>query len=108
MSRETRRTFAVALSLTITILLAFSPTDGFSASKPEGTLVVAWDSLREESFLPWVGTAGQCDWWEIIYEYPFYLNLKTEEYIPGLALRYEYSKNYSEITINFQDESRRY
>jgi len=81
------------------IILLICPPFVSAASTPQGTLSIAWDSLREEAFLPWIGTAGQCDWWEIIYEYPFYLNLKTQEFIPGLALRYEYSKDYKTLTM---------
>jgi peptide/nickel transport system substrate-binding protein len=67
-------------------------------SAPEGTLTLSFD-LKDESFLPWVGSSGQADFWEFVYENLFYGNMRTGEMIPGLAERYEYSKDYRAITL---------
>ena len=69
------------------------------APKPEGTLVIALETLHEESFLPDIGGGGNCQWWEIIYDHLLYTNMKTREPIPGLAKRWEYSKDYLTLTV---------
>jgi ABC-type transport system substrate-binding protein len=37
--------------------------------------------------------------WPLVYEYPFYIHEKTRDYIPGLALRGEYSKDAMSYTM---------
>lgn len=40
---------------------------------------------------------------QLIYEYFFYQNLQTGEYIPWLAESYEYSADFTSITVNLRD-----
>jgi len=83
------------------ISLAFIvlPSLGVCAEpKPQGTLNMAVVSLAAEGFLPDVGTVDQARAWVIVYDYPFYFNKKLER-IPGLATRYEYSKDHLTLTL---------
>src|SRR5690606_19668215 len=40
---------------------------------------------------------------QMIYEYFFYQNLQTGEYIPWLAESYEYNDDYTSITVTLRD-----
>lgn len=40
---------------------------------------------------------------QLIYEYLFYQNLQTGEYVPWLAESYEYNADYSAITVHLRD-----
>jgi peptide/nickel transport system substrate-binding protein len=45
-------------------------------------------------------------WWQglqqVVYEFFFYQNLQTGEYIPWLAEKYEYSKDFTSITVTLR------
>jgi peptide/nickel transport system substrate-binding protein len=86
----------VLLLSAVVVVLTYAPAG--AKPKPKGTLAVRV-GLRDESFLPWVGSSGQTDFWELVYENLFYGNVRTGELIPGLAERYEYSKDYRSITL---------
>lgn len=91
---------AVLFLMTLTVE-GFSQTQTAAKSlvKPEGTLTIALEGLREESFLPDIGSPDQVNFWEIVYDYLFFTDMKTRESIPGLALKYEYSKDYKNVTV---------
>lgn len=97
----------IVMSTVLLLLLAlnasvFSQTSVKPSAKPEGTLVIALEGLREESFLPDIGSADQVNFWEIVYDYLFYTDMKTREAIPGLALKFEYTKDYRNITLSLR------
>ena len=91
-----RLTIGFALFLIVMPLLA----EGAPAKpKPQGTLKIALGSLAEEGFLPDLGDSEQARVWTLVYDYPFYFDLKTRKPIPGLAERFEYSKDGLTLTI---------
>ncbi len=98
--RKAKIGMAVSLIFLLSLsALAFSQTPAKSSAKPEGTLVIALEGLREESFLPDIGSPDQVNYWEVVYDYLFYTDMKTRDFIPGLALKFEYSKDYKNITV---------
>ncbi len=99
--REISR-FGTRLTIGIVLLLIALPLLGEGAPakpKPQGTLRIALGSLAEEGFLPDLGDSEQARVWPLVYDYPFYFNLKTRKPIPGLAERFEYSKDGLTLTI---------
>jgi peptide/nickel transport system substrate-binding protein len=91
------------LSVIIIVLSFFAlfsgNTEAASKPKPEGTLTVAINSLAEEGFLPdrCSGTTGPL--WEAVYDFLIYSDTATQKTIPGVAERWEYSKDYRTITF---------
>jgi peptide/nickel transport system substrate-binding protein len=67
--------------------------------KPQGTLRIALAGLAEEGFLIDMGDFEQGRAWPLVYDYPFYVRVKTREAIPGLGERYEYSKDGLTLTL---------
>ncbi len=74
------------------------------AVKPEGSLVIALENLFEEGFLPERGNANQANFWEIVYDYLIYTDMKTRKLKPGLAKKWEFSKDYRNITLWLRDD----
>ncbi len=74
-----------------------------SAPKPEGTLEIALPTAAEEGFLPWIGSGTQGIQWEIVYDYLIYTSPATGGSKPGLAKRWNYSKDYRTMTIWLQE-----
>jgi peptide/nickel transport system substrate-binding protein len=90
----------IALIMSIALLLIALPLVGICAEpKPQGTLKTGWVSLGQEGWLIDQGSSDQCRMWPYIYEYPFYRNEITREYIPGLALRSEMAKDGMSYTM---------
>jgi ABC-type transport system substrate-binding protein len=90
----------IGLITSIALLLIALPLLGVCAEpKPQGTLNIALASLAEEGFLSPVGESAQARVWPLVFEYPFYLNEKTQKPMPGLAKRMEYSKDGLTLTM---------
>ena len=64
-----------------------------SAPVPTGTVVIGMSSLHEETFLPWNGGAARKYYLDPIYEYLIYLDPETRQPTPGLATKWEMSKD---------------
>jgi peptide/nickel transport system substrate-binding protein len=92
----------VALSLFVTESPAQPTPQGNLNAKPEGTLNVAVASLGEEGFIPDLGGMEQSRAYVNVLEYPFYINGKNGNIIPGLATSYEYSKDYRTLTLHMR------
>jgi peptide/nickel transport system substrate-binding protein len=84
-------------------LFAMAQGQGDKNAKPEGTLRIAIASLAEEGFLGHIGDSTQARMYPLVYDHLFYLDEKTDEFIPGLAKRFEYSKDYLTITIYLRE-----
>jgi ABC-type transport system substrate-binding protein len=80
-------------------LIALPLLEVCAEPKPQGTLKTGWHSLAEEGFLVDYGTGEQQRSWVLVNENPFYKHEKTREYLPGLALRGEYSKDAMNYTM---------
>jgi peptide/nickel transport system substrate-binding protein len=89
--KNTRSVFFVLLALMFLIV----PRLGDCAAKqaPTDTLVVALSTLEAETFLPWNGGGGRTTYLAMIYDYPLYLDPVTVEPTPGLATKWEMSKD---------------
>jgi hypothetical protein len=91
----------VGLVIGITLFLIGLPLLEVCAEpKPQGTLKPAQAFCAQEAFLGYYGENEQTRVWPLIYEYPFYGHEETREYMPGLALRGEYSKDVMNCTMN--------
>jgi peptide/nickel transport system substrate-binding protein len=69
------------------------------AATPEGMLVVGMPISSPWNFLPWIASGQQAIWQNLVYDNLFYNNMKTGELIPGLAKRFEMSKDALNITV---------
>ncbi len=92
----------MGMALLLIPLLLFTK-EALSQPKPEGTLKVALAGFGEEGFLPDIGDLEQGRAWSLVYEFLFYPNVKTGEPIPGLAKRFEYSKDYLTLTLYLRE-----
>jgi len=97
--------------LLVTFLLSLFLTIGFR--------VVAQDRPREETLIVAIGgqiadpsnlniyapgvSRSNTGLHQMIYEYFFYQNLQTGEYIPWLAESYQYNDDYTAITVKLRD-----
>ncbi len=89
----------MGLIMSIVLLLMALPLLGVCAEpKPEGTLNVAVASISQEGFLADLGDIDQGVAWVLVYDYPLYSNQKGD-ILPGLAERYEYSKDGLTLTL---------
>ncbi len=70
-----------------------------AAPKPEGTLTVAGPTFAEEGFLSDRTSQSAAPLWECVYSNLIYIEAKTMKPIPGLAERWEYSKDYRSLTF---------
>ena len=73
-----------------------------SEAKPEGTLTAALPTLAEEGFLPDRCSATSAPLWEPVYDFLIYSDSKTQKPIPGIAERWEYSKDYKTLTFHLR------
>src|SRR4030042_1952512 len=89
--KNTRSVFFVLLALMFLIV----PRLGVSAAKqaPTDTLAIALSTLETGTFLPWNGGGGRTTYLAMIYDYPLYLDPVTVEPTPGLATKWEMSKD---------------
>ena len=84
--------------------MSISPVKAEAAAKPEGTLTVAVPTLAEEGFLPDRNSAAATPLWECVYDYLIYDHSSnpTAKPIPGVAERWEYSKDYLSLTFRLR------
>ena len=82
--------FSVIMILTLSLCVV-GPAK--SAPVPTGTVVIAMSSLHEETFLPWNGGGPRKYYLDPIYEYLVYLDPETRQPTPGLATKWEMSKD---------------
>jgi peptide/nickel transport system substrate-binding protein len=77
------------------IMLLVTPLSGDCAAKqaPTDTLVVAQSTLEAGTFLPWNGGGGRTPYLAMIYEYLVYIDPETDQPKPGLATKWEMSKD---------------
>ena len=95
----------IGLTIGVAVVLIALPLVGQGTpakAKPQGTLRIAIGSLAEEGFLQDMGDSEQGRVWSLVYDYPFYFNVKTRKPIPGLAERYEYSRDGLTLTIHIR------
>lgn len=111
MGRKINKTIiAIAMALTLTIgafqLMVF--TASAQTSEREQTLYVAGmytylDPTNFNLYVPGSGSRSGRGAHQLIHEYFFYANLETGEYTPWLAEGYEYSPDYTEITVYLRE-----
>lgn len=80
-------------------LVSAVPLRVSAAPAAGGTLTVAMSTFSEGTFLPWNGSTGRKFYLDTIYEYLTYLDLKTQEPKPGLAEKWEMSKDGKTFTF---------
>jgi peptide/nickel transport system substrate-binding protein len=91
----------IGLIIGIALFLIALPLLGVCAEpKPKGTLNIALANLSEEGFLSPKGGGEQVRVWHLVYDNMLYFNEKTGKPIPGLAERFEFSKDGLAITLN--------
>jgi peptide/nickel transport system substrate-binding protein len=91
----------IVLLISIVLLLIVLPLVKVeAATRPEGTLTVALQTLAEEGFLPDRCSGATGPIWESVYDYLIYSdNAAKGKVIPGVAERWEYSKDYRDLTL---------
>ena len=97
MEKRKQMTLFAVVSLTMILALALygaRPAESAAPPKgPTGTVVVGMSSLQEETFLPWNGGFARTFYLSPIYEFLVYINPETNELVPGLATKWEMSKD---------------
>ena len=81
--------------LLMVLMVLVIPCLGDCAAKqpPTDTLVVALPTLEAGTFLPWNGGGQRTPYLSLIYDFLVYLDPKTEEPTPGLAIKWEMSND---------------
>jgi peptide/nickel transport system substrate-binding protein len=73
----------------------------------EETLIIAMGNQKEDptnfNMTSWTGADRSQGLHQYVYEYFFYQNLQTGEYIPWLAESYEYNADYTALTVKLRD-----
>lgn len=71
------------------------------------TLIIAMNNQKEDptnfNMTSWTGADRSQGLHQYVYEYFFYENLQTGEYIPWLAESYEYNADFTSITVKLRD-----
>ena len=83
----------ISFIVMLALPLVMSRSIEAAPAQQTGTLVVSMSSLHEETFLPWNGGGPRKYYLDPIYEYLIYLNPETRQPTPGLATRWEMSKD---------------
>ncbi len=81
------------------VLLAVGVSHCARAPRDPDTLVVAMSTFSEATFLPWNGSTGRKFYLDTICEYLAYLDPATMQLQPGLAERWEMSKDGKVFTL---------
>jgi peptide/nickel transport system substrate-binding protein len=88
---------------------AYAPARGAAqaGASREETLKIAIPGIYQDptnfNMTSWTGADRSVGLHQYIYEYFFYQNLQTGEYIPWLAESYEYSPDYTSMTVKLRD-----
>jgi peptide/nickel transport system substrate-binding protein len=105
------RTMMFVLALTMLVLAACQPTGAVPGAPADAeraqTLNIAIpgriaDPTNLNLYAPGVSRSNT-GLHQVIYEYFFYQNLQTGEYIPWLAESYEYNDDFTAITVHLRD-----
>lgn len=111
MRRLQLRIFCVSLALIVLVLAGCQPSGGVPGAPVDATraqtLNVAVsgriaDPTNLNIYAPGVSRSGT-GLHQVIYEYFFYQNLQTGEYIPWIAESYEYNDDFTAITVHLRD-----
>src|SRR4030042_6883616 len=94
MEKKGLRKLGIGFSLIMMLALSLCVVGpAQSAPIPAGTVVIGMSSLHEETFLPWNGGGPRKYYLDPIYEYLIYLDPETRLATPGLATKWEMSKD---------------
>lgn len=105
------RTLLFAITLSLVVLVGCQPTAGVPGTPVDAqrtqTLNIAIgariaDPTNLNLYAPGVSRSNT-GLHQVIYEYFFYQNLQTGEYIPWLAESYEYNDDFTAITVYLRD-----
>jgi peptide/nickel transport system substrate-binding protein len=89
-----KRLMSIIFILLVLISLLSIPSGDCAAKEaPNDTLCVALSSLEMETFLPWNGGGLRMPYLAMIYEYLVYIDPPTGQLKPGLATKWEMSKD---------------
>ena len=84
---------SIMMGLVLLLTVVQPAGSGPAPQGPAGTVTIAMSSLHEETFLPWNGGGPRKYYLDPIYEYLVYLDPETRQPTPGLATRWEMSKD---------------
>jgi peptide/nickel transport system substrate-binding protein len=105
MDRRSKVRVGMMMSMALLfIALLLSGGEILAQPRPQGTLRIALPTLAEEGFLPDMGDSNQCRMYPLVFDYPLYFDDKTDEIIPGLAKRFEYSKDNLILTLYLRED----
>ena len=94
MKKKELRKLCIGFSVIMILALSLCVVGPAKAAPvPTGTVVIAMSSLHEETFLPWNGGGPRKYYLDPIYEYLIYLDPETRQTKPGLAAKWEMSKD---------------
>ncbi len=104
-----KRAATLGLTAPLVGVLLSAHATGVSAQDAArtGTLKVAmpgiWEDPTNFNFISWTGANRDRGLHQFVYEYFFYQNLETGEYIPWLAESYQYSADFTSLSVKLRD-----
>ena len=105
---KTRFIIPIVAVLSLLLGSAFAAS-GFAQSETprEETLIIAMGPQKEDptfwNMTSWTGADRSQGLHQYVYEYFFYENLQTGEYIPWLAESYKYNADFTALTVKLRD-----
>lgn len=73
-----------------------------AGKSPSGTLNVALSTFEAETFLPWNGGVARQSYLLMIYDVLVYVDPKTDQLVPGLAEKWDLSKDGKTVTFSLR------
>jgi peptide/nickel transport system substrate-binding protein len=94
--------------LSLLLASAYAPSSAAQTEVArEETLIIAMQNQKEDpsnfNMTSWTGADRSQGLHQYVYEYFFYENLQTGEYIPWLAESYEYNADFTSLSVKLRD-----
>lgn len=105
---QRRLLIPILATLSLILTSAYVPSGAAQTEVArEETLIIAMNNQKEDptnfNMTSWTGADRSQGLHQYVYEYFFYENMQTGEYIPWLAESYEYNADFTSLTVKLRD-----
>src|SRR5688572_19082558 len=105
---QSKKILPILAIFSLLLASAFAPSGAAQTEvMREETLKIALAARIEDAtnfnVTSWTGADRSIGLHQYVYEYFFYENLQTGEYVPWLAESYEYNADYTNLTVKLRD-----